>query len=198
MPALLSACATTLRTVHGALMSNDERSCLHPAHAMQVRSSPCSSGSGAGGARHCPTRLRGHVHKTAGGNGCVWRREQSVVLVWRVCRLAVVDSVVVCDLCSLGWRAHAWCGAYRDVTWCAMGFAWCVALCCVGPGCPPDTLTLLGWSVLVPERSRPVLWIDTPRCTLRTIPFDAVVQQLRDLRGTACAASGACPGAGGG
>lgn len=65
-------------------------------------------------------------------------------------------------------------------------------------GCPPDTLTLLGWSVLVPERSRPVLWIDTPRCTLRTIPFDAVVQQLRDLRGTACAASGACPGAGGG
>ncbi len=50
-------------------------------------------------------------------------------------------------------------------------------------GCPEDSVTLLGWSVVVPERSRPVLWIDTPRCTLRTIPFDAVVAELRRLQG---------------
>ncbi len=51
------------------------------------------------------TRLLGEMGACGGGNK-------------PLCLDDVVHDALflaVCDVCSLGWRAHAWCGAYRDV-----------------------------------------------------------------------------------
>ena len=55
-----------------------------------------------------------------------------------------------------------------------------VVLC--GSGCGSDAVAMLGWSVVTPARSRPLFWVSTPHCQLKTIAFDETVQQLRALR----------------
>jgi hypothetical protein len=51
--------------------------------------------------------------------------------------------------------------------------------CLLAAGCANEAITFLGFSVLVPTPSRPVLFVSTNGCKRGYTAFDAAVMELR-------------------